>query len=54
MVVLSKLSTDFYKYLGFKNRTVGINFTKYVHQVTANNIKGYLKQFLKRTVLELF
>ncbi len=39
MVVLSKLATDFYKSLGFKNRTVGINFTKYVLQATANNIK---------------
>jgi hypothetical protein len=44
MVVLSKLTTDFYKSLGFKNRTTGINFTKYVLQATANNIK--LKKIL--------
>ena len=39
MVVLSKLTTDFYKSLGFKNRTTGINFTKNVLQVTANKYK---------------
>ncbi len=44
MVVLSKLATDFYKSLRFKNRTVGINFTKYLLQVTANNTK--LKKIL--------
>ena len=48
MVVLSKLATDFYKYLGFKNRTVGMNLSKYVLQgqvqATGNNIK--LKKIL--------
>ena len=39
MVVLSKLATDFYKSLGFKNKTTGINFTKYFLQVTANKHK---------------
>ncbi len=39
MVVLSKLATDFYKSLGFKNRTTGTNFTKYVLQATANIYK---------------
>ena len=39
MVVLSKLTTDFFKSLGFKNRTKGINFTKYVLQATANKYK---------------
>ncbi len=49
MVVLSKLATDFYKSLGFKNRTAGVNFTKYVLQVTANKYttEGELKQFVK-------
>ncbi len=36
---MSKLTTDFYESLGFKNRTTGINFTKYVFQVTANKYK---------------
>ncbi len=39
MVVLPKLAIDFHKSLGFENRTVGINFTKYVLQVTANKYK---------------
>ena len=45
MVVLTKLATDFYKSLGFKNRTTGINFTKYVLQVTANKEK--LREILR-------
>ncbi len=39
MVVLSKLATDFYKSPWIKNRTTGINFTKYVLQATANKYK---------------
>jgi hypothetical protein len=39
MVVLSKLATGFYKNLGFKNRTTGANFIKYVLQVTSNKYK---------------
>jgi hypothetical protein len=39
MVVLSKLATDFYKSLGFKTRTIGINFTKHILHVTANKYK---------------
>ncbi len=30
MVVLTKPATDFYNFLGFKNGSTGINFTKYV------------------------
>ncbi len=47
MVVLSKLETDFYKYLGFQNRTTGINLTKYDDDVTANKYK--LKKILSST-----
>ena len=49
MVVLTKINTDFYKSLGFKNRTTGITFIKYVLQVTANKYKTEesLKQYLK-------
>ena len=55
MVVLTKLATDFYKSLGFKNRTVGINFTKHVLQVTANKYKTEddFKQFLKPKISKL-
>jgi hypothetical protein len=55
MVVLSKLATDFYKSLGFKNRTIGINFTKYVLQVTANKYKNEddFKQFLAPKISKL-
>jgi hypothetical protein len=55
MVVLSKLTTDFYKSLGFKNRSTGIIFTKHVLQVTANKYKteGDLKQFLKPKISNL-
>jgi hypothetical protein len=55
MVVLTKLATDFYKSLGFKNRTTGINFTKYVLQVTANKYKTEddFKQFLKPKISKL-
>ena len=55
MVVLSKLTTDFYKSLGFKNRTTGINFTKYVLQVTANKYKTEedFKKFLKPKISNL-
>ena len=55
MVVLSKLTTDFYKSLGFKNRTTGINFTKYVLQATANNYKTEedFKKFLKPKISNL-
>ncbi len=49
MVVLSKFATDFYKSLGFKNRTTGINLAKYVLQAAANKYKTEedFKQFLK-------
>jgi hypothetical protein len=55
MVVLSKLTTDFYKSLGFKNRTTGINFTKYVLQATANKYKTEedFKKFLKPKISNL-
>ena len=55
MVVLSKLTTDFYKSLGFKNRTTGINFTKYVLQATANKYKTEedFKRFLKPKISNL-
>jgi hypothetical protein len=55
MVVLTKLATDFYKSLGFKNRTAGINFTKHVLQVTANKYKTEddFKQFLKPKISKL-
>jgi hypothetical protein len=55
MVVLTKLATDFYKSLGFKNRTARINFTKYVFQVTANKYKTEedFKQFLKPKISKL-
>ena len=55
MVVLSKLTTDFYKSLGFKNRTTGINFTKYVLQATANKYKSEedFKQYLKPKISKL-
>jgi hypothetical protein len=55
MVVLSKLRTDFYKSLGFKNRTTGINFTKYVLQDTSNKYKTEedFKQFLKPKISNL-
>ena len=55
MVVLTKLATDFYKSLGFKNRTTGINFAKYVLQVTANKYKTEddFKQFLKPKISKL-
>ena len=55
MVVLSKLTTDFYKSLGFKNRTTGINFTKYVLQATANKNKTEedFKRFLKPKISNL-
>jgi hypothetical protein len=55
MVVLSKIATDFYKYLGFKNRTAGINFTIYVLQVTADKYKTEedFKRFLKPKISNL-
>ena len=55
MVVLSKLATDFYKSLEFKNRTTGINFTKYVLQATANKYKTEedFKRFLKPKISNL-
>jgi hypothetical protein len=55
MVVLSKLATDVYKSLGFKNRTTGINFTKYVLQITANKYKTEedFKQYLKPKISKL-
>jgi hypothetical protein len=55
MVVLSKLATDFYESLRFKNRTTGIYFTKYVLQVTANKykIEEDFKKFLKPKFLNL-
>ena len=55
MVVLTKLATDFYKSLGFKNRTAGINFTIYVLQVTADKYKTEedFKRFLKPKISNL-
>jgi hypothetical protein len=55
MVVLSKLATDFYKSLGFKTRNTGINFTKYVLQVTANKYitEEDFKQYLKPKISKL-
>ncbi len=52
---MSKLATDFYKSLGFKNRTTGINFTKYFHQATANKYKTEedFKRFLKPKISNL-
>jgi hypothetical protein len=54
MVVLSKLTTDFYKSLGFKNRTTVIN-TKYVLQVTSNKYKTKedFKKFLAPKVSKI-
>jgi len=39
MVVLTKINTDFYKSLGFKNRTAGILFIKETLNVKANKYK---------------
>ena len=39
MVVLTKIGTEFFKSLGFKNRTSGISFIKYVLQITSNKYK---------------
>jgi hypothetical protein len=53
MVVLSKLATDFYKSLGFKNRTTEINFTKYVLQANKNKTEEDFKRFLKPKISKL-
>jgi hypothetical protein len=55
MVVLSKLATDFYKSLGFKNRTTGINFSKCVLQATANKYESEddFKRFLETKISSL-
>ncbi len=55
MVVLSKLATDFYKSLGFRNRTTGTNFTKYILQATANKYKTKedFKRFLEHKISNL-
>ena len=39
MVVLTKIEPSFFKSLGFKNRTSGITFIKYVLQVIPNKYK---------------
>ena len=55
MVVLTKIEPSFFKSLGFKNRTSGITFIKYVLQVIPNKYKteNDLKKYLQPKISNL-
>jgi len=55
MVVLTKIEPEFFKSLGFKNRTSGVTFIKYVLQVIPNKYKteNDLKKYLQPKISNL-